>query len=190
MSSRLLALCLVVAPACGHRAPARQARAAAPAPAPSDFAQLGDVDVRLLTEALAYDVTHSPWMQGLQAVQNAAGGLPRVAVGTLPDQVPPSAAPFPRALFASNLVQSLRNTHRVEVENTQEDSLATRQPTWRLDVTATHDSLAVEGDMSRGYLVTAVLRLVPGNTTAWQKSYTLRKRMRPEAQDGDAHPNR
>lgn len=194
MLYRLLVVsCLMVA-ACGHKPASTRARVAEAAPAKDDPAWLNDVDVRLLTEALAYDVTHSPWLQGLQAVQGAADApLPQVKVGAVPERVPPSDAPFPRTEFTQHLLQSLRNTHRVDVAPLDAAAGAaaaapTRAPSWQLDVTATHDTVAIEGDMSRGYRLDAVLRLCPNRTTAWEKSYTLRKRIRPEAQDGDSAP--
>lgn len=139
-----------------------------------DHALLGDTDVRLLTEALAYDVTHGPWLQALAATTDVA---PSMYVGEVPQQVPPTGVTFPQQAFAQSLVQSLRNTHKVTVVPGPDGA---ELPVWRLDLTAQHDEATVEGEISRGYRIDAALRLYPSFTTAWQKSYSLRKRLLPE----------
>ena len=181
LSRLLLIVCPLLLQACGHHRPAAKPVAQVAAPAP-DRSLLTDNDVRLLSEAMAYDLTHAAW---LNAYADATDSDPRVAIGDVPQNVPPSGVPFPKTVFVDNLVQSLRNTRRVEVL-TPED--APQAPSWRLNVAVSHDSESIEGELSRGYRVRATLRLCPSDTVAWQKDYAVRKR-RVEAADDAAVPS-
>lgn len=181
MTARNLSIGITLAAliSCSHGPKPKVAAASKPSEpaAHRDASLLGDTDVRLVTEALAYDVTHGPW---LQAYQTAHDTEPTVFVGSVPDTVAPSDVPFPQASFTDSLVQSLRNTHRLQVVPSAQGAAP---PVWRLDVAAFHDGALVEGEQTRGYRIEATLRLCPSLTPAWTKSYALRKRVRPEPAD-------
>ena len=176
----LLFVCPLLLQACGHHRAAAKPSALLAASAP-DRSLLTDNDVRLLTEALAYDITHGAW---LSAYGDAAEDTPQLRIGDVPLEVPPSGVPFPRAAFVDNLIQSLRNGRRVEVLAPGEGTGAAQ---WRLDVAARHDLDTVEGEPSRGYHLRATLRLGPSDTVAWEKEYAVRKR-RTQAADDAAAP--
>jgi hypothetical protein len=176
----LLIVCPLLLQACGHHRQAATPSAPLAAPA-TDRSHLTDNDVRLFTEALAYDLTHGAW---LNAYGDAAEAAPQLSIGDVPQKVPPSGVPFPRAAFIDNLTQSLRNGRRVEVL-APTDRPGT--PVWRLNLAVHHDQDTVEGQPSYGYHLKATLHLCPSDTVAWQQEYAVRKR-RGEAVDDAAVP--
>ena len=182
----ILGLVALVPSACGHR----------PAPAVPhvvvpvvDLSLLGDTDVRLMTEAMAYDVTHGPWLTALNertgAVEQEDDVLPKLALGSVPEEVLPAGVPFPKDTFSKSLIQALRNARRVEVVA---EPLGAA-PLWRLDIAAQSEDGPIEGQPSRLYRVAATLRLVPHEAVAWQKVYTLRKQITEGVSDAADTPH-
>lgn len=164
--------------ACSHTSvPATKT---APAPV-ADLSLLGDTDVRLLTEAMAYDVVHGPWLSALS--ESTGDASPKVAMGSIPEEVLPAGVRFPKDTFALSLAQALRNGRRVEVVADESGA----EPLWRLDIAAQSEDGPIEGEPSRLYRVVATLRLVPNDAVAWQNVYLVRKRINESVNDaGDA----
>jgi hypothetical protein len=167
-------LAMAAAPGCKH-APT-PAAPVVQSGAPMDPALLNAVDLRLLGEAIAYDVSHAPW---LAAYQDRLKVEPQICIADVPDRIPPAAFPFDAPMFVGILEQALRNTHALTVVPHVEDSAPAQlgTPPWRLDVSAHASEDEVEGQRSRVYMIHATVRAVAGGPSAFEKDYPLRKRV-------------
>lgn len=176
----LLAATLALAPSCAHPQGNRlsQAQAAASLPAPTaQGAQLSDVDLRLVAEAIAYDVSRAPWVA---AWVERAQTQPAVVVGPISGHVAGAGGGLDGASFAGALAQALRNTGALEVLPEGQAQAPGALP-WLLEVAVSSHDEALEGQQARIYSVAAQVRPAASAALAWDKAYPLRKRLRPVA---------
>ena len=179
VTSALLLVNIASAAGCAHGAKQKsgaQAVAALPAPQ-TGGAELSDVDMRLVAEAIAYDASRAPWVAAWLERMRAE---PIVFVGPVPSHVAGAGGALEGASFARALEQALRNTGALEVLP-QAPPPAANGAHWVLAVTiASHDE-ALEGQEARVYSVAAQMHPAAGAQVAWEKRYPLRKRLRAAA---------
>lgn len=172
-------LCAVLAlapAACSHAVPRALAApdvAALPATQPPAGADLSEVDLRLVAEAIAYDVTHAPWHR---AQQERLQTTPAVFVEEIAATVAGAGGKLDGPGFVLALAQALRNTGAMDVL----DAAAADAPgALALQVRVRSHDDELEGQWARVFAVSARVHPPGAGADVWEKLYPLRKRLGP-----------